>query len=291
MYEILCQMEVNLLRLLRYYIGIIRKYYKTFVNRLFILTCIFSALVISIPFVFPQLEAFKDFISLALLIYVVLNVVYIGRRIISASFLETREEVYDAAIEVTNQAKEIKVLGPLQTVLIQKTKDGESRYILEKKENYLNTIQRMLVSGVTYKRAINFNPDWNDKKNIDVLAENAAFFAGLLNTPSIKDRANLHIYHCKDLPRMHGEFHYNTSENATLILLGGGIKKELNSGIYIRDKAIATTFLQYFEDTIIDTCIELTAKNLGEMHEYLENGDKKSFNDLLSNLESKIDKT
>jgi len=199
-----------------------------------------------------------------------------GRWLADVVYCHTEREVYEGAIELTQRASQVCVLGPLQTVMTCHQMDTLDAGTAEYRVRYLRTIEesmrRLRVHGINrpcYSRAMNFLPDWEDPENPLLVAENAVFFARLLEEDPNAD--TLEVLHFPDLPRISGDFHFNTSDTACLIIMGdkGG---RLSKGLLIRDTLSARAFVGYYQDTIRPSARRLGIDELKTISDLIRRG-------------------
>lgn len=277
-------MGIRQLKLLRVFMRGLR--------RILIATIVISFVIVILPIIFPrystEISIFTEVLKLSMIFYVLLNVTSIGRKIPQSTFCEMEEDVYEAAIQLTKEADEVRVLGPLQTVMILHGDKDYPTSIIETKRKYLETIKKRISEGMPYARVINFVPNWDNEESIKLLAKNAVFFKDVFSMIRAQQRvlkeekkAPLEILHCKTLFNIAGDFHFNTSKKETLIILGEYSKKKLNRAILIRDREVASSFTDYFDDTIRPESVELDEEKLSKIAEYLEKRDRITLEKLL----------
>ena len=230
----------------------------------------------------------KEGIAFFVILYFILTIQTIGRKLVRVSYCDTEEEVYESAIRMTEGAKKVNVVGPLQSIQVLYTTKGVEPNILKYRKQYVDLVERKICDGISYARIINFIPNWEDRENVELLAQNADFFAELMRkiNPASKGKTRNHgvgleILHCGNLPNISGDFHFNTSDKKTLIILGDS-KKNLTHAVSISDKIAAYTFMGYFDDIIRSQSKSLNAEALSELAKHLRDGKRKLVASLLA---------
>lgn len=233
-------------------------------------------------------EIIKEGVAFFVILYFILTIQTIGRKLVMVSYCDTEEEVYESAIRMTEGSKKLNIVGPLQSVQVLYDTRRVEPNIVKYRKQYVDLVERKIRDGTHYARVINFIPNWEDPENVTLLARNAEFFGELMREINLRAKSKaqkydvgLEILHCGNLPNISGDFHFNTSDKKTLIILGDS-KRNLTNAVAISDQVAAHTFMRYFDDTIRPQSKNLSEEDLRKVATYINDGKRELLESLLS---------
>jgi hypothetical protein len=194
-----------------------------------------------------------------------------SRPLISNLFTDG-EEIMELAIKFIKDAKEIRALGTISTIIQKKGKN-----LL-----YIQSTLGHITEGNYYSRIIDFDPKNKSNEEIKEIKQNVKFFKSLYTLGG--KNVDLHLYHNPSILSQKGAFHFRVSDKNVVIRTGGHGNKYANAAISITENPVIEQFKNYYISFInYPESTELTEENLGEIENLFKSN---KFNEISRYLKS-----